>query len=52
MKNVVIFREMPDPITGKIRILIFRVKVRDNAHLKQVLTDINAQYPRRERYDA
>jgi hypothetical protein len=41
-----------DPITGKVRLLTFRVKPRSLAHLMQILAQIDAQYPRRERYDA
>ena len=52
MMDTVIYREMRDPITGKVRLLAFRVKARSSAHLIEILARIDAQYPRRERYDA
>lgn len=52
MINTVIFREMRDHTTGKVRVFTFHVKARDHTDLMQILARIDAQYPRRERYDA
>jgi len=46
MMKVVIYREMRDPDSGKFRLLQFIVEVRDLVHLREVLKDIDARYPR------
>lgn len=52
MKKTVVFREMRDPKTGRVKLWAFQIEVRTKADLFQACARIDDLYPRRERLNA